>query len=346
MNLTTDNSPRIPLRLCAVLLLVWPVLSTANTNVLASNAIDAWESWTKKTRISDSTIVISYKGEVVASSEKNRSIDAPYPVASLSKAITGICATQYLEDSEHTTASTIGDVVGDRLSSEKIKQWDKKQNITIKQLLNQTSGIKKDITQKKSLNKTPDFGTPNVDTIALRWIKQKQKGKAGGDFIYNNGHYAMLGLIIETLSGKDYEMACLEKTLRPAGIGSAELNPEWRIMSSWGGWKISAVDYLKFVNHYFSPRKVDGKRPQRFGMGFVSDAVRYGAGFFWRNTRSGNNYWHFGRWRWDGGGRYANFGAYFVYYASEWAVSVNYNKYVDRKTGLKLDKALWQALHP
>ena len=328
----------------AILMVSYPVHADGNAES-ATRVVEFFKSWLKKNGASQGSIAVSYDGQHIMSDGVKREATAPMPVASLSKTITGICISQYLEEVDLSLNSTIGDILGDRLKDEKIKKYEQKSQLTVKHLLNQTSGIKKDITQKKGLLRTGNFDEPNIEPISIRWLKQKQKSKAGEKFYYNNGNFAVLGMMIEAISGMDYEQACLEKTLKPIGITDAKLNPKWKIMSSWGGWMISAEDYLKFVNAHFSPRKVTGKRPQKFGMGFVSDEIRYGAGFYWKNTRKGNNYWHSGRWSWDKNGEKTRFGSYFAYYATKWAVTVNYNIVPSEKNALKLDKGLWQAIH-
>ena len=310
----------------------------------AANIISAWEQWASSNKVKSTSVAVFHEGKLIASSGKNRDPEKPYPVASLSKAITGICTLQYLEESAFNLKSTLNDVLGDRLNDKKIRKLETKSTLTIGMLLNQTTGLKKDITQKKGLTKYSDFGKPHIESVSVRALRQNAKAEPGKKHIYNNGNFAILGWVIETMSGKPYEQACLEKTLVPAGVTSASLNPEWRVMSSWGGWIISAIDYGKFIDTYFTDQKVLGKPPIRYGRGIVKEGVKYGAGFYWRDAKKGYNFWHYGRWKWSDKKRRANLGAVFWHFSPGWTITGNYGLSPNKAQTRSLEKAVYQAL--
>ncbi len=315
-----------------------------NVATRATNIVSAWEQWASSNKVKSTSVAVFYEGELIASSGKNREPEKPYPVASLSKTITGICTLQYLEESAFNLKSTLSDVLGDQLNDKKIKKLETKSALTIGMLLNQTTGLKKDITQKKGLTKYSDFGKPHIESVSVRALRQKTKAAPGKKHIYNNGNFAILGWVIETISGKPYEQACLEKTLIPAGVTNATLNPEWRVMSSWGGWMISAIDYGKFIDTYFTDQKVLGKPPIRYGRGLVKEGVKYGAGFYWRDTKKGYNFWHYGRWKWSDKKRRANLGAVFWHFSPGWTITGNYGLSPNKTQSRSLEKAVFKAL--
>jgi len=318
---------------------------TEQHDITPGNMLRAWRNWVEVNKVGASSIAISFDGKIIATDGYNLAPDESAPVASLTKAITGICLLQLLQGGQYNLNTPIGEILGDVFEGEKIKGLEQKLAIKIGMLLSHTSGFKKDITQHKGLNKVGNFDQPNIQKQALRAIQQKLAAPPGKKYYYNNGNYALLGLIIEQLSGGSYEQTCLDQTLRPAGVEDAELNPEWRIMSSWGGWRLSAVDYARFVNTYFGKNKVLGNKPRDYGAGRVSEEVNYGPGFFWRYARDGHNFWHFGRWSWNYPHSHVRFGAYFSRYVSGWSMSVNYDIKPSEKQALALDRALQEAAH-
>jgi len=325
-------------------ILFLPLYANADVAEKAGRIVAAWDEWTATNKIKSASLAVFHKGELVITNTKNRDPEKPYPVASLSKTITGICVLQFLEDSTFNLKSTLGDVLGDRLSDKKIRQAETKSSLTIGMLLNQTTGLKKDVTQENGLSKYNDFTNTHMESVAIRSLQPKVKAKPGQNFFYNNGNFAILGWIIEVISGKPYEQACLDKTLKPVGIASASLNPQWRVMSSWGGWVISAIDYGKFIDAYFTDQKVLGKPPIRYGRGVVRDNIKYGAGYYWRDVRKGYNFWHYGRWKWGDVKRRANFGAVFWHLSPGWTISGNYGLSPRKSQTKALDQAIYAAL--
>jgi CubicO group peptidase (beta-lactamase class C family) len=53
-------------------------------------------------------------------------------------------------------------------------------------------------------------------------------------------------MVVETASGNNYEDQCRRTVLDPMGAGGI-IDPELRHRAPNGGWRMSAVDYLKFM---------------------------------------------------------------------------------------------------
>jgi CubicO group peptidase (beta-lactamase class C family) len=91
--------------------------------------------------------------------------------------------------------------------------------ITIRHLLNHTSGI-------KSLTALPNFRTELArQDRALAGVIDVFKDvphdfEPGEQFLYNNSGYVLLGAIIEAVSGKDYETFLRETFFEPLGLAS------------------------------------------------------------------------------------------------------------------------------
>ncbi len=91
------------------------------------------------------------------------------------------------------------------------------EDVTVKQLINHTSGIED--AEQAFIN---DWDSTKVATNAdiLRWysIKNRKNNKAGQVFQYNNGAYEVLPLIVEKVSGEKYEGYIQENVFKKAGM--------------------------------------------------------------------------------------------------------------------------------
>ena len=117
-------------------------------------------------------------------------------------------------------------------------------------------------------------------------------------------------------------------------------------MSSWGGWKLSAVSYLKFIDTYFSNNKVLNQTLDQLPHYSLNGGVSYGMGVFFRNGRNGGiNFWHDGKWHTDLNGVKHRFASYFAKWDNGWAVSTNHNISAISNEHAELDQVLANAAH-
>jgi CubicO group peptidase (beta-lactamase class C family) len=86
-----------------------------------------------------------------------------------------------------------------------------KANVTLRQLLNHTSGIKNDPTFEK-------VNTGDRDATVEYILKLPMKADPGAEFAYSNVAYFLLGAIIEKVSGQTWEAYLKEHLFRPAGM--------------------------------------------------------------------------------------------------------------------------------
>ena len=99
--------------------------------------------------------------------------DAAFTIGSLSKSFTALCIMQLVERGEVDLDDPASDYVPDYLVPEEV---------TVRSLLNQTSG----------------FGY-------YESLSQAQVGDTFGSFSYANANYDLLGRIVESVSGLDYD---------------------------------------------------------------------------------------------------------------------------------------------
>lgn len=122
--------------------------------------------------------------------------DAPFVVGSLSKSFTAVAVMQLVEQ---------GAVDLDAPASRYAPGYDVPDEVTVRSLLNQTSG----------------FGA--YDSLAE--AADGELGETFGTFSYANANYDLLGRVVEGASGEDYACYLDEHVLEPLGMASTTADP-------------------------------------------------------------------------------------------------------------------------
>lgn len=122
--------------------------------------------------------------------------DAPFVVGSLSKSFTAAAVMQLVEQ---------GAVDLDAPASRYAPGYDVPDEVTVRSLLNQTSG----------------FGA--YDSLAE--AADGELGETFGAFSYANANYDLLGRVVEGASGEDYARYLDEHVLEPLGMASTTADP-------------------------------------------------------------------------------------------------------------------------
>ena len=317
---------------------------TTNADAIADNAISEFKDWMKKHKIKGGAIAISHNGRLVDTFGIKRNANTPAPVASLSKAITAVCTIKALEASGNSPDLSLGEAIPGIFSKNK-KADSRYKTVSIGQLITHNSGIHSRY-HRKYIDSLLSLKKEKKEKQMKKLLREKMSANPGTGYHYSNANYLALGLVIETLTGQSYEKYCNDNVLKPLNITSAKLYNTWRVMSSWGGWQISAKDYLDFANHYFAESKVMGSSPTDQVHTQRGNGVLYSLGTLARSTRSGYNFWHSGSWRWKAQSRNAKFGAYFAVYSNGYSISVNYDHDAYDGQQRELDKLLYRATHP
>ena len=121
-------------------------------------------------------------------------------------------------------------------------------NVTVRQLLNHTSGIKS-YTELPSFAKTlrQDFSKEAIIKMAADAPVDFAPGEKYG---YNNTGYYLLGMMIEKVSGKEYGAFLNERIFQPLGMASTRLNDLREVINLratgyvWEGGKLRHGEYV------------------------------------------------------------------------------------------------------
>ncbi len=312
-----------------------------NVTAKAALVVENYLAFLDSQGVSDGAIAVSYQGELVSTAGKNRQADDNAPVASLSKAITAVCVIKAMTSNGIDPSATLVEVMPNTLADLEISD-QRLLDVTIAQLLLHNSGIQ-----------TAHISALGTDIPTMR---QEQKlwqlefiavdglsADPGSGFEYANANYLILGIVIESVVAEDYETWCRREVLGPLGITRAGLSPSWAVLSAFGGWEISAVDYLKFVNANFKPDAMVGIDPSSTNLSIaVGQGARYGLGTVFRLQPSGAIYWHAGSFTWQSVQQSGRFGAYYAAYPNGFSVVVNLSDNLDGGRSVEIDRILFQ----
>lgn len=274
----------------------------------------AWRAWMSTYGRKTGGLAVVHAGRAVREVAMGQeAVGMPVPVASLSKAVTAVCVAGLIErgglsfetplsQALAKTMTRVGRPVDPRLSA-----------VTISQLLVHRAGLdKKDIANAPLADylRTHTARRTAFD-VQLGWIfRHKLAAAPGTRYVYSNAGYLILGAVIEEASGRDYEGYCRETVLLPLGARTAELDPAWRIMSSYGGWRMSTADYGRFYQAFAPGNPAIGPQSRAWmmspdGKRVGGGGVHYGLGTFVRPTATGGgNFWHWGAWTYNLRGAY------------------------------------------
>jgi CubicO group peptidase (beta-lactamase class C family) len=176
----------------------------------------------KAARIPGLALVITQNGQVVylkAFGSDGRGAyltpQTPMLLGSLSKSFTALAVIQLVEDGQVDLDAPISDYIPGFTNADP----QQSANITVRHLLNQTSGMN-DLGYPESLS--------NFTTLAERVNSLKTavpNTEAGTTFQYFNPNYSVLGFLIEQVSGQPYGNYMQEHVFTPLGMQQASAYP-------------------------------------------------------------------------------------------------------------------------
>lgn len=273
----------VVLSLCLLSQVALPVAYAAPVKLTQSQVVakqvDTLLSQTQQSGSFSGTVLLTQNGKTLLSKSygySNEEYKIPasdktvYRYASLSKQLTAASVLKLVEQ---------GKLKLDDPINQYIKDFPNGDQITIKMLLNHTSGLRDDM---KSTGKTNDefikvYHSPAE--LAALIAQEKLGAKPGETYFYSNHGYILLGYIIETVSGKSYETYLKESILTPLGITGIQLDNNKAIIPNRaegyngvgakkqkaayidmsnayaaGGLVGTAASYLKWQQSYYSPK--------------------------------------------------------------------------------------------
>lgn len=214
-------------------------------------------------------------------------MDAAVParIASLSKAITAVCIANLVDAGRLSFTTPLGSVLARTFARLGQPVDPRFRTITIEQLLRHRSGLPREALR----------GAPARDLTGsfMNILATPLADEPGVAMTYSNIGYITLGMVVEAVAGSDYERYCRNASLAPMqALGS--IDPQLRQRAPSGGWRISAIDYARFIQ-VFEPGSA-GLGPQaRQWQDALTGPRAYGLGIGILRTEQGLLLTHSGR---------------------------------------------------
>jgi CubicO group peptidase (beta-lactamase class C family) len=262
-------------------------------------------SQTQRTR---GGLVVMHAGQPVHEATMGRlAPGAAVPFASLSKAVTGVCIATLIERGTLSFETPMAQALARTMARTGRPVDPRLLQVTVSELLVHRSGLGPSIggdgAMAAWLRRTS--GGRTAFDEQLSWVFGQRLQYAPGErFEYSNANYLILGAIIEEAAGQPYERYCKDAVLTPLGAREAALDPAWRILASYGGWRMPLAEYGRFYQAFALGNPAIGPRARQWMMSpegkQVGGGAHYGLGTFVRPTpRGGGNFWHAGAWTYD-----------------------------------------------
>jgi len=286
------------------------VVSAAGTAVAqgVGDIEHAWRGWMEKTQRTRGGLVVMHAGRPVHEAMMGGlGPGASVPYASLSKAVTGVCIATLIERGALSFETQVSRALARTMTRTGSPVDPQLLQVTISELLVHRGGFGPSIGSAGDMANwlRRNSGGRTAFDEQLRWLfARRLQFQPGERFEYSNANYLVLGAIIEEAAGQSYERYCKDAALTPLGARDAMLDPAWRILSSYGGWRMPLADYARFYQAFAQGNPAIGPRVRQWMMSpegkQVGGGAHYGLGTFVRPTpRGGGNFWHAGRWVYD-----------------------------------------------
>lgn len=170
-------------------------------------------------------------------------LDNSFPVASISKLFSSVALHKLLSVHNRNVNETVANFLPDR--SDLPESWRK---LTLKQLLSHTSGIPDQIDYHI-------FLSPESEKKVIDALKDKPfSSEPGSESKYNATGFLIIRIIIEKLSGQDFESYMQEQFFDKLGLSSAEYGGFKKVISNRVTCYQSVNNELEmFTLNYSSP---------------------------------------------------------------------------------------------
>ncbi len=229
--------------------------STAPTPAAASpelqqRAQEVVDAWRKEAHVPGVTVAIRQGGRDVLELASGDAVQAPRDrlttdarrasalrasdtmwAGSITKTLTAATALQLIEE---------GKLGFDDTLAKWIPSFPRGEQVTVRQLLTQTSGIPNITAQPDFLDRVVKEGPLAPDALVDE-IGQLPGRVDPGSYAYSNSNYNLLGTIIEQVTGKPYADVVRERVIEPAGAERSA-----RVDTGVGDSPVRAHEYLTF----------------------------------------------------------------------------------------------------
>ena len=191
----------------------------------------------KSTESHSDAVIIKQNGKVIYEDYFGKE-EVPIYIASAGKSLTSLAIGKLLDkkllDSLDQPIYTI------------YPQWNqgRKKEITVRMLLNHTSGIQNNPNASVELEPAPDYKVDNIIELAL---SAELSNEPSEKVEYNNKAVTLLGGIVQELSGKSFDQFYVDEFFKPMNIAQYKwIKDKSGNPTVHGAFVIKPSDFLKF----------------------------------------------------------------------------------------------------
>jgi len=299
--------------MAAVLAMTVATVSAAVAQIRLPDTPEAFgaalKTWAARHKAAQAFVVVRRGGRIVHRSSVG-GIDpgAPVHLASLSKAVTGACIATLIRDGKLAFDTPISSALAKFTARHGKLQDARFARATVAQLLTHRAGFGTKASDPASGPALVRYLKTNTATAPptpafLAWaLNQKLANDPGAKYLYSNTGYLALGAIIEEVTGAQYAPHCRDAVLAPLGV-AGEFEPSWRVMWSYGAWRMTADHYLTFLDLFAAEDQRLGAAAKSWMLDRTGKAARgefwYGLGTNVTKADRGVIVRHFGSWAYD-----------------------------------------------
>ncbi len=196
-------------------------------------------------------VVIKKNGKIIYENFQNQ-VEKPIYIASAGKSLASLAIGKLLDDKLLDSL--------DQPIHTIYPQWkqDKKKDVTVRMLLNHTSGIQNHPNASLELEPPPEYKIENIIELALA---AELSDIPGTTVSYNNKAVALLGGVVEKLSGKSFDSFFETYFFQPLGIkGYKWIKDKSGNPTVHGAFIIKPSDFIKFGELVLNKGLYNGKR--------------------------------------------------------------------------------------
>ena len=234
----------------------------------------ALQAWMKLNSIQNATIA----DETHSAGFGTRKADDPYPIASLTKAITATCIATLVEsgrlnytDRLETRLSSF--LAANLLLTHKSPADPRVATTTIAEVLRHMSGNQNDPVAPPWASDIEN-GSSADEAFVSKSFSVQLATAPGTTYAYNNVNYAVLGMIIKQATNQSYEAFCKQAVLTPHPFSEVRIGAGIPALGAFGGWKCRQsnmpISFPKTIAACPLAEKHSCKLPTRRAMGSVS----------------------------------------------------------------------------
>ncbi|HYC66976.1 serine hydrolase domain-containing protein [Brevundimonas sp.] len=245
----------------------------------------AFTRWAQAYDVRQGAIAIRFRGQAAGGTGfGGRGIDDAAPVASLSKAITALCAARLIDAGRLDYETTVGEALAGFAARAGEPRDPRLAGVTLGQILSHRSGIPRSLPFTTRRTEWRPGMQSALEEQVRRVFAAPLEFEPGARYEYSNQGYVLLSYVIETAAGEDYESHCRRTVLEPARVTTARLNPMFpdTPRAGAGGWTISVSDYARFADQLRPERAGHGPRTRAWLTERENDEPFYGLGYQYR----------------------------------------------------------------